>query len=46
MKEVKFANKWYKVHDTKFSAGINWYKIEDEPNNFDWISENSVEGYK
>lgn len=46
MKQIKFANKWYKVHDVKFSLGMNWYKIEDEPNHFDWISENSIEGYR
>ncbi len=46
MKQIKFANKWYKVHDVKFSLGMNWYKIEDEPNHYDWISENSIEGYR
>lgn len=43
MKQIKFAGRWYTVHDTKSSLGITWYKIEDEPNHFDWISENSVE---
>ena len=46
MKQVKYANSWYKVHDVKFLLGMNWYKIEDEPNHFDWISENSIEGYR
>ena len=46
--KIKFVDKVYKVLDTKISAGVVWYKIEDEPNHFDWVHNVEIcnsEGY-
>ena len=42
--KVKFADKIYNVHGIKLSAGVAWFKIEDEPNHFDWVTNVEVVG--
>lgn len=35
--QIIFAGNIYDVLKTKVSCGIIWYKIEDEPNHYDWV---------
>lgn len=35
--QIIFAGSIYDVLETKVSCGITWYKIEDEPNHYDWV---------
>ena len=35
--QIIFAGNIYDVLETKVSCGITWYKIEDEPNHYDWV---------
>ena len=36
--KIRFAGKWYDVLEVRESAGLERYKIEDEPGHFDWIA--------
>ena len=36
--KIKFGNKWYEVLDTRLSGCSEFYAIEDEENNIDWVA--------